>query len=109
MTKFPIGKSMVLRMAIPRRRNARKLRAAATGDRVACYWHDCEATQQSVDVPGLPPAVRALQHLAKHEIADNDLIDAEDRTQSPDMGRIPAIENLRWPAHAAKAISASRP
>src|SRR5215472_16478487 len=35
-----------------------------------------------------------MQHLAKHQIPNDDLLRAEDCTQLPDMGRIPAIEEV---------------
>src|SRR6266849_802316 len=63
-------------------------------DRVARHWHDCEAAQQNLDFLSLPLAVQALQHLAKHQIPDDDLVRAKDRPQSPDMGRITAIEKV---------------
>src|SRR5712671_4593272 len=63
-------------------------------DRLAGHWHDCEAAQQNLDFLSFPLAVQALQHLAKHQIPNDDLVHAKDRPQSPDMGRIAAIEKV---------------
>src|SRR5579863_9409130 len=39
-------------------------------------------------------AFQALQHLTKHQIADNNLVYAEDRAQSPHMGGVAAIQKV---------------
>jgi hypothetical protein len=64
------------------------------GNGVPGHRHDFEAAQQGFDVASRPLAVKALQYLAKHQIPDYDLVGAEGRAQSPDMGRIPAIEEV---------------
>src|SRR3984893_14079306 len=63
-------------------------------DRVAGHRHNFEAAQQGLDFSSRPLAVKPLQHLAKHHIPHDNLVRAEDRAESPDMGRIPAIEEV---------------
>src|SRR5882757_5426240 len=64
------------------------------GNRVAGHWHNFEAAQQALDFPSRPLAIKALQHLAKHQIPDDSLSRAEHRPQSPDVGRVPTIEEV---------------
>src|SRR5579872_2530277 len=64
------------------------------GNRVAGHWHNFETAQQGLDFPSRPLAGKALQHLAKHQIPHDNFVDAEDRAQSPDMRRIPAIQKV---------------
>src|SRR5215471_6837411 len=64
------------------------------GNRIADHRRNFEAAQQSLDFLRRPVAVQALENLAKHQIPHDDLVRAEDRAQSPDMGRIPAIEEI---------------
>src|ERR1700722_9309269 len=63
-------------------------------DRLAGHRHDVEAAQQALDLERCLFAVEALQHLTKHQIPNDDLFDAQDLTQAPDMRRIPAIEEV---------------
>src|SRR5438105_15484653 len=64
------------------------------GNRFTGHWHNFEAAQERLDFPSRPLVVKALQYLANHQIPDDNLVGAENRAQSPDMGRIPAVEEV---------------
>src|SRR5262249_29497356 len=66
----------------------------ANGNQIACHGYNLEPPQQSLDFSRLWLAIQALQHLANDQVPDNDLGPAEYSIQPPDMGRIPAIEEV---------------
>src|SRR6266508_1323214 len=64
------------------------------GDSVAGHRHNFEPAQQGLDSSSRPLALETLQHLAKHQIPDNDLVRTQHRAQASDMRRIAAIEEV---------------
>src|SRR5467141_348578 len=58
------------------------------------HWHYFEAQQQGLDFSRCPLATKTLQHLAKHQIPNDDFVRTQYRAQPPDMGRISAIEEV---------------
>jgi len=76
MHQVPIKRSMVFRTVMPRLRKDRKLRAAANRNRVARHRDDLEPAQQRLDLSSCPLIVEALEHLAQHQISNNDLVRA---------------------------------
>jgi CubicO group peptidase (beta-lactamase class C family) len=71
-----------------------KMAGRSDRDRVASHGHNFEAPQEGFDFPSRPLAIKALQYLAEHQVPDDDFVGAEDRAQSLDMGRIPAVEEV---------------
>src|SRR5450756_790205 len=69
---------------------------AGGGDRycLSCHRHDLEPPQQGLDFPGRMLAVEALQHLAEHQIPDDDFFRAQNRPQPPHMRCVAAIEKI---------------
>src|SRR3954447_15753602 len=64
------------------------------GNRISRHVHDFEAPQQGFDFPSRPFIVKALQHLAQHQIADYYLFSTYNRVQLFDMGRVPAVKEV---------------
>jgi hypothetical protein len=90
MHQVPIKRSMVLRTVTPRLRRERKLRAATT----AIASPAIDTISKSLDFSGRPLASKALQHFAKHQIPNDDLVRSQPRAQAPNVRPIAAIEEV---------------
>jgi len=50
--------------------------------------------QESLDISSCPLALQALQHLAQHQVSNDNLVGAEYRAQALDVGCLAAIEEV---------------
>jgi len=64
------------------------------GNRLANHRHNFEAAQQNLDLARRLLAIHALQNLAEHEIAHNDLLSAEMRVQLADLTCMAPVEKV---------------
>ena len=73
---FDAPRSMVFRTAMPRRRKDRKLRAAAIATASPAIEAISKLRKSPSPLSSGPLAGEALEHLAQHQISNNDLVRA---------------------------------
>jgi hypothetical protein len=78
-------------------------------DRLSCHRHNFETAQNSFNLIGSPFTIKTLQDLAKHQIAENDLLLAESNLQRHDMRHAAAIKEIDPYAAVDDDQPASRP
>jgi hypothetical protein len=93
MHQVPIRRSMVLRTVTPCSRRT-EISGRCDRNRVASHRYDIEATQKSLNLSSRPLAGDALQHLAQHQIPDDDFLIAEDRAQPLDVRHVATVEEV---------------
>ena len=62
-----------------------KVAGSGDGDCISGHGYDFESAQERFNLPSRPLAIETLQHLAKHQISDDDLIPAKGRVQRRDV------------------------
>jgi hypothetical protein len=63
---------------------------SSDSDRVTGHRDYCETAQDGLDFSSTRLVWYALQHLAQHQITDADLLNTEDRAETPNVSQIPA-------------------